>query len=351
MITNTAPKQQLTIFGRFSDLLPKKPFCSDDFAYGLRIRTKSSAVKYRYIQHNQPAIHNWLVFDLDHENPLIWEDAGVAVPNIITRNPDNGRCHLLYAVSAVCTSDAAKPRPLAYMAAIQHAYNAALRADQGYVGLVTKNPLHDHWHVLRLHDDVYSLGELADFVDLTDVRWTRKRAQNDDQYGLGRHCALFHRVRYWAYDHVNDYRVPGGAFEVWHTAVLSHCEASNTFPEPLPYGDVKSTAKSVARWVWKHYTGNGSGKRRGAMSDTFKNSQIPLDIRAKQHFAALRTHERRRSDTEKRIMGAIARYAGCDWAEGYTRRVSQGCFKVSLGIASLIRTILESTVSIAPEKV
>ena len=69
------------------------------------------------------------------------------------------------------------------MAAIQHAYNAALRADLGYVGLVTKNPLHDHWHVLRLHDDVYSLGELADFVDLTDVRWTRKRAQNEDHYG------------------------------------------------------------------------------------------------------------------------------------------------------------------------
>ena len=84
--------------------------------------------------------------------------------------------------------------------------------------------------------------------------------------------------------------MPGGAFEVWHTAVLSHCEASNTFPEPLPYGDVKSTAKSVARWVWKHYTGNGSGKRRGAMSDTFKNSADTIRYsKAKQHFAALRT--------------------------------------------------------------
>ena len=311
-MASTAQQEQhpLPGFERFQELLPKKPYCSDQKGTPLLIRSKRSALRYRYIQFNPPALQHWLVFDLDYDTmdfntQFVWEKAGLPEPNIVSYNRDNGHCHLYYAIESVCTSPDAKPKPLEYMAAIQDAYTQALKADRCYTGLIAKNPLNPHWFNVEIHTAVFSLGNLAEHVELEAKRWTRKRALNDDHMALGRNCALFHRLRFWAYDHVNDYRNNGTGYNVWMVEVLSRCEGFNDFMEPLPYGEVKSTAKSVGKWVWKHYTGSGSGKRRGAMAEQFKQSQIPLSLEAKQRLAARETHKTRRTATEARIIRAI----------------------------------------------
>ena len=227
-------------------------------------------------------------------------------PNLIVRNLDNRRAHISYAIESVCTSDAAYPKPMAYAQAVQEAYCEKLEADPGYTGLITKNPLHEDWHLWELHSKVYTLGELADYVELTRRYWTRKRAANYEHYGLGRNCALFHRLRFWAYDWVAYHRDEQGTSHIeWMQIVLVKAEELNDFPQPLPYGEIKSTAKSVGNWVWLKFFPKTKRKKRGAMVATFAKSEIPLDLPTKQRLSARRTHETRRAATEEKIIEAI----------------------------------------------
>jgi hypothetical protein len=303
-VKHTHQQYALPGIERFIELLPNKPYCTDNKGVAY-IRPRHTALKYRYIQPNPPALQHWLVFDLDHSNPWIWQDAGLPEPSLIVTNPENGHSHVYYAIESVCTSPSAKPKPLEYLAAIQHAYTDALQADRGYAGLLAKNPLHQYWLSTVQHTAVFSLGDLAKWVELDSNRWTRKRALQEDHQALGRNCALFYRLRYWAYDWVNDFRTHG-TYNDWMKEVLAKCEGYNDFAEPLPYSEVKSTAKSVGKWVWTKYTGSGSGKKRGAMAEQFKRSQLPLSVETKQRLSARRTHEAMRDSTEAKIKAAIA---------------------------------------------
>lgn len=41
----------------------------------------------------------------------------------------------------------------------------------------------------------------------------------------------------------------------WEKAVKAQIEAINSnFEEPLPYSEVKATAKSIAKWVWQRFS-------------------------------------------------------------------------------------------------
>ncbi|KEQ11268.1 hypothetical protein GZ77_26320 [Endozoicomonas montiporae] len=300
------PPERKDSVDRFYELAPDKPYCTDDKASGLIIRSKDYAFARSYIQHNTIAMCHWLTFDQDHDNLTQWEDACLPQPNLIVRNLNNRKAHVSYAIESVCTSDAAYPKPMAYAQAIQEAYCERLQADPGYTGLITKNPLHEDWHLWELHSKVYKLGELADYVELKRRYWTRKRAVNYEHYGLGRNCALFHRLRYWAYDWVTYHRDEQGTTYVeWMQIVLVKAESYNDFPQPLPYGEIKSTAKSVGKWVWTEFFPKTKRKRRGAMADSFANSDLPLDLTTKQRLSARRTNETRKLATKEKIVDAI----------------------------------------------
>ena len=299
-------KEQLSTVERFYERAPKKPYCTDLKGSGLIIRTKKSAFTRSYVQHNPPAMCHWLTFDQDHDDLLRWEDARLPTPNLIVRNLENRRAHISYAIESVCTSEAARPKPLAYLQAIEAVYCEKLNADPNYANFLTKNPFHENWHLWELHDHVYSLGELADYVELKNRYWTRNRACNEDHYGLGRNCALFHRLRFWAYDWVTHYRDEGHAsYSQWLALVLEKCEGYNDFMQPLPYAEVKATAKSVGKWVWTKYFPKTKRKRRGAMEETFAQCEIDLSLQDKQRLSVRRTHEIRRTETEKKIIDAI----------------------------------------------
>ena len=327
MSLQQAKKKQKPTLKRLYDFAPNKPYCTDDLGSGLFIRSKVSAFTRRYIQPNQPALKHWFVYDQDHEKIEQWRDANLPDPNFITRNLDNRKAHIAYAIEPVCVSDSARPKPIAYAAMIQEAYTEALGADNCYTGLITKNPYHKDWHVWEMHDHVYSLGELADYVDLKPRRWTRKRAANDNHYGLGRNCALFHRLRFWAYDNVTFHRENGTTFNEWMKVVLSRSETFNDFHEALPYNEVKSTAKSVGKWVWLKYWPEGKRVRRGVMGDSLKKSQIELDLTTKQRLSARRTNQIRKDATREKIIDAIGELT----AQG--KRVTKAAVSRMIGIS------------------
>jgi hypothetical protein len=239
----------------FVSHLPYKPWCSDDLESGLVVRPMGQALTRRYLQHNSPAMVWVLAQDIDRQvDDGYFERCGAPEPNCVVKNPSNGHAHALYYLAAgVCRTSAARIKPLRYLAAIERALCRQLRADPGYAGLVTKNPLHPAWQTTVLHDRRYSLGDLAKHLDLRAVA-------NDKTYresGLGRNVTTFDTVRVWSYRAVRDFWGPGG-FERWHKSVFAKvAEVNCQFPSPLPYSEIRAISKSISTWTWRHITPAG----------------------------------------------------------------------------------------------
>lgn len=263
----------------FSETLPHRPYCADDLAYGLKILPAQAALEKRYIQYNPPAIINWLVYDIDRAYAGFgreWET--VAPPNIVVISPESGHSHYLYGIATgVSTTSAARDKPRRLLAAIDEGYRHALGGDKGFTQLICKNPLHEHWRVELLRQDLYDLCELAEYVDLNAADERIRKTPKKYRQGVGRNCSLFDSLRAWAYKWVGDYRA--GGLERWIEVVRDKAEKLNTFLEPLPTNEVKATARSVAKWTFQHYTGSlgpGSLAEAGLTPETFALVQSNL---------------------------------------------------------------------------
>ncbi|MBG9244005.1 replication initiation protein [Corynebacterium belfantii] len=81
--------------------------------------------------------------------------------------------------------------PLAYAAAVTEGLRRSVDGDAAYSGLMTKNPEHECWASHRVTDHLYTLDELAFWLDDTGFlppnSW--KRARRKNPFGLGRNCA------------------------------------------------------------------------------------------------------------------------------------------------------------------
>jgi hypothetical protein len=234
----------------FKSRLPRRPYCTDTFMYGLKIRPVDDALLCRHIQPNAPHAVGWLVFDLDYRGAAFaWDKANLPPPTLTISNPENAHAHLFYGlVTPVCTSAAGRSAPIRYAAAIQAAYTARLCADPGYAHLVAKNPFHDDWRPLWVQH-LYEFDELAEYVELP-----RRMPTSRERSGLGRNCALFDDLRAWAYAWVREYQRNGALLEQWLGAVLGQAERLNAFERPLSFNEVKGIAKSVARWTWREFS-------------------------------------------------------------------------------------------------
>ena len=256
--------QQLELFGGTARF-PRRPYCTDNLADGLRIRSLPHAMRRRYIQVNPPHLRFWMLFDLDRPGAaLAWDDALLPEPAWSATNPANGHAHIAYGLSApVLVSDAARQAPLRYLAAVESAYRVALDADPGYSGLITKNPAHAHWRVLRGRQVCYELGELAEWVDLP--KFLPKRGVKPENIGLGRNCDTFEHLRQLAYREVRGWKEArtAGVFVQWlnHLYYRAQDYTANEHPSPLDYRECHAIAKSVAKWVWYRFDIEDSDRR------------------------------------------------------------------------------------------
>jgi transposase-like protein len=131
---------------------------------------------------------------------------------------------------------------------------SALDADPGYAGLLTKNPLHDRWQTWEIHGQGFTLGELAEYLDLNAANAKDYRVTDEEAHGLGRNVTLFDDGREWAYSAIRGYWAPNGLLR-WSDATLERLLALNgQFFEPLPFPEVKATAKSISKWTWARFT-------------------------------------------------------------------------------------------------
>ena len=246
--------QQLElILDQFINTIPKRPYASDDLAYGVKIYSKDAALLKVYLQPNHPYYLHNIVFDLDYEASLVeilYSKTGLPLPNLIIENKENGRSHAIYQLKTpVFKTDASRQKPIIYLNAIHRTLQHVLDADANYAGLICKNPLNDRWRTNTLRHTPYSLDELANKLEI-DWKQISKPIKQDEAVGLGRNCYIFHTARQWAYAAIRKYR--GATYNQWLQSVLDHCLKLNEgITDPLGYNEVRGIAKSISRYCWK----------------------------------------------------------------------------------------------------
>ena len=275
--------------------------CSDNKTAAL-IRPRDYAIKHPYMQINRAGFVSWLIFDLDHDNAMIWQDKGLPAPNLIVQNRQSGHAHLYYAIVPVCTSERARSKPIHYMKAIYSALSRELHADPEYnSGPVAKTPGHQWWRTSELHNHIYELSELADCVELASASpWAK--SPNLDAVSHSRNCMMFEKLRFYAYSIVNRQKEEGSYLSftrLLEAFAHNHNAFRNLgFSADLSLSDLRATVKSIARWTWDKYTGSGRC-HRGVMQ-----LEQSLSLPEKQALAAERTHSARKQKTEGRIRAA-----------------------------------------------
>lgn len=305
------PHNQQTELNRYGDIssvyhrvlseAPYLPRCSDNKT-AARVRPRDYAIRYPYMQVNRQNMVSWLIFDLDHSNTLIWEDENFPAPNLVVRNRANGHAHLYYAIVPVCTSENANTKPIQYMKAVYEAMALRLNADPSYSGPVAKTPGHPWWSTWEIHNTEYTLGELADYVELP-VKSHWGAAPDVESVSHSRHCMLFEELRFYAYSIVNKLK-DQGTFQSFCRLLNAYAHSKNNyqcrgFDSNLSVAQVNATVKSVSRWTWEKYTGQGNQCARGVMA---LDKSLPLKQR--QSLAAQRTHVEQKSKTESKIEAA-----------------------------------------------
>ena len=257
----------------FYDDLPKKPYCSE-VKNACTVRPKAIASKQPYIQPNHPQIIKWLFIDIDsdlkhkfinyYDDNLFfrYHDRNLPPPTIIMRNRDNGHVQYAYRLTDPVTMfEGSRNHPTQYLKAIQYALTVQLGGDLAFGGSLAKNPLNnDRWDIFLSGANSYSLGDLAEYLDLTDpANKPPKKSANDEIIspfaGLGRNCDTFDYLRFIAYPIADS---------MTQTALQDYLiqlgiEFNKNYKQPLLYNEIKCIAKSIARFCNSSRFGACSG--------------------------------------------------------------------------------------------
>ena len=236
--------------------LPQRPLCCDYYEHGVHRLKREDALKCRHIETNPLALSNLIVVDIDDADArlmALWEHQGM-MPNLIMENPANGHAHAGWVLTyPVCRTDYARRKPLKLLHATTEGLRRSCDGDEGYSGLLMKNPLSPAWNSEIVATETYDLEQLASQLeehgDMPPKSW--KRTVRARTVGLGRNCTLFEMARLDAYREVR--RIPDRSTrsrERLREYIRRDCHMINgTFPDPLPFKEVNQIAKSIDKWI------------------------------------------------------------------------------------------------------
>ena len=239
-----------TLLKEFPRLIPPRPYCTDRLEGGVYIRSAAVALQCRHIQLNGPTLQVWMTFDIDRQDAHA-AYAGLAIPNYTAINPENGHAHIGYLLKVPIFKHA-RSGPLIFAADVERGLQRRLGADPAYCGLMTKNPLHEAWHVNWIAPQPYLLADLAAPLTRADMA-PGKRCQTLST-GLGRNVAVFDETRYWSYRNILAFKRNDVTRESWIDRCNVYAQMCNAqLATPLPPYEVRSIAKSIAKWTWEHF--------------------------------------------------------------------------------------------------
>jgi len=218
-----------------------------DGSWGATYRVSAEAAwQYPEIELRTPTSCPVLVLDCDQgaHNPIAAALAAVLPwPSWVCWRRGTQSCHAAYCLRRpVLTYEGALPVPQAALARIAEYYTRELRADPGYSGVLTHNPVHQQWQTDWGYQGGYSLAELAQFIP---PGWRLPRPEKCLSIA-GRNTGLFRAGMKWCGQPRN-----WGNF----SAVGAYLAALNTtLVQPLPVREVEGITKSVARYARENLT-------------------------------------------------------------------------------------------------
>lgn len=151
--------------------------------------------RYQEIELRTPNSFPALIFDVD-TLPLDYLSIafGVTVrpPNWIVSNPETGHAHIVYCLARpVLHGDGMRQKPLKWRQRIAEFYRMMYRADRGYAGVLTHNPVHPQWEVTWWREEPWTLPELAEVIP---KGWRIPAKPTTPE---GRNVALFYAAMRW----------------------------------------------------------------------------------------------------------------------------------------------------------
>ncbi|CDQ11963.1 protein of unknown function [Acidithiobacillus ferrivorans] len=240
----------------FASRIPDRPYCTDNFSTGVRIRPRTTAMCSREIQPNAPWSRQCLVLDLDHDRPF---PDGCPPPQLIVHNPTNGHRHgLIVWETPILIGPSASRKGQKFYEDTAAAIQLLYAGDPNYRGTLCHNPLSAAWRLEILHPDTYQLSDFREVLKMAKEQGANNayRSAGAEAYAvLGRNCATWEACRYFGYalgprpDLYNRIREQIDKYNVQH----------NT--PPLGPRECHNIAKSITAYVM-------SGQQRGqSMTD------------------------------------------------------------------------------------
>jgi hypothetical protein len=231
---------------------------TNDFEEGTKFRKREKVDQFAYCGLN-PMYRHYLSFDLDLSGAAFrYDDLALPPPTIITVNPVNTHCHYLYQLRTPVAYHAnSRVRPQQMFEGIQDVMTHCLKADTAFTHTLTKNPLHPKWRVIT-NPVIYDLGDFLEYKGVQKARAINPLPDDLNAVIEGRNDRLFHTLRRWGYRAVHQFNDETG----WHQEMQDKAaEINGSFSNPLPYKEVRDTAKASAKWIWNRRHTLGSRER------------------------------------------------------------------------------------------
>lgn len=271
-----------SILQTYKERLPWHGHATDDPETGVRLYPTEEMLKKSIVQSNPYNSVGWIIIDMDSPTShLDWQDINAPPPNIISINKRNGHAHLFYGLEKpVHKNDVSSFKALKYCAAVNIALTQYLGGDEGYSMHLSKNPTNDKWLNLFPKQGLYTLEELGDWLP----NLGRVKQKKLPDISLGRNVNLFVNLRMYAYSE----RRTATDYQRFYADIYTQAKTYNSsFITPLPDGEIRATAKSIAKWTWIHMNNKGfeewgaqrrvrSLKKRSQKAEALKEEVLKL---------------------------------------------------------------------------
>ncbi len=272
----------------------------------------------------------YIGIDIDEPgSACFWMDQGFPIPTIAMVSPDTANSLLMWELTVPVTLPREPFRgvpnllPFDYFRAIRKAYTKALGGDSAYPGRSVKNPfyanlsgriipcedgiIHDvyktHWT-----DVTYSLGELAEYVELE-----RRRYQPDQLYDpSSRLKSMFNYSAHDSYAAVHDCSTEEEFRSAVAEIVMGYWHRFRQEPKDhaLEESEAERCIRDITKWTWKRRHQKWLKRFKyeiGVMEyepinrDEMSDEEIAFEVINRQSAAAKRTHKRQKDKTIKSI--------------------------------------------------